>query len=161
MATFSTTAGAYTLTAPPPAHSPASADFRDVELAGRHHYPPSPSGTLPPAYPTSSDLSVAPGDEKIPQYEAPQEGWTLARNLFFAGFVCPLFWIFGALFLFASLEAVPGYEEELGAPNERKLKLAMLKKAENKWSWRCLWALSGVSVFLTIVLVALHEAQVI
>jgi len=85
----------------------------------------------------------------------------LARMLFFAGFIMPLFWVFGGLFLFSDLKAVPGYEEELGDANERKIKLAMLKKTENKWSWRCIWAFVGLSMFLTVILVALHEATLI
>ncbi|KDQ11248.1 hypothetical protein BOTBODRAFT_35547 [Botryobasidium botryosum FD-172 SS1] len=143
------------------AFNPASHETHVVSLSGGHQYPPSPSGTLPP-YPTTSNPSFPSAvDEKSPQYEEPEEGWTLARMLFFAGFILPLFWIFGGLFLFSDLKAVPGYEEELGDVNQQKIKLAMLKETENKWSWRCVWAFSGLAVFLTITLVALHSSMVI
>ncbi|KAH9936904.1 hypothetical protein B0H21DRAFT_698962 [Amylocystis lapponica] len=72
---------------------------------------------------------------------------TLAKRLFFLGFLFFPFWIAGALVLFLPLEATPDEEAGKCDDDERDHTLCARRAAEIKWAERCLWA---ALVFLVV-----------
>ncbi|KAL0060478.1 hypothetical protein AAF712_012711 [Marasmius tenuissimus] len=81
------------------------------------------------------------------------EPTTLAKYLFKFGLLFPPFWILGALILITPLRAP---DEDVNDPTsshawlpekteaEKAAIISHLRKAELKWAWRCLFALSTI-----------------
>ncbi|KAF8323033.1 hypothetical protein DL93DRAFT_2223005 [Clavulina sp. PMI_390] len=69
---------------------------------------------------------------------------TLARSLFFYGFIFPLFWLIGAGILFADLryhQTAEEFAEDPRTHEERVADLKVLRAAEVRWAWYSLYAI--------------------
>ncbi|KIY49214.1 hypothetical protein FISHEDRAFT_23881, partial [Fistulina hepatica ATCC 64428] len=99
-----------------------------------------------------------------PKYSRTYEHPTLARMLFFFGFVFFPAWIMGAFILNSPLTMPP--PEEDGTPSwlpektdaERQELLHEMRHVEVKWAKRCLYALLGLVVLIAAVAVAVWAA---
>ncbi|KZS93410.1 hypothetical protein SISNIDRAFT_454582 [Sistotremastrum niveocremeum HHB9708] len=119
--------------------------------------PPSLQGAHEPIYSAqlASDATSCPppysaSDADLPSYTEEDEPETLARSLFFYGFLLPLFWIFGAFMLFSKLEPTASWEEGKTESAKKHL-LESMRRAERRWAYRCLWALLGLSAAAVLI----------
>ncbi|KAG8976130.1 hypothetical protein FRB90_009302 [Tulasnella sp. 427] len=122
---------------------------RPVDPVGAR--PTTSSETLPPAYGTP--------ECPAPAYEEMQEPITMAKYLFQYGFLFPAFWIIGVMIYFTRLEPTP--EAECGkTAAEQADEIALLRKAELKWSKRCAWALLGLIAIIGLIVLICFAAKV-
>ncbi|KIO33794.1 hypothetical protein M407DRAFT_240932 [Tulasnella calospora MUT 4182] len=113
---------------------------------------PNPSSeTLPPAYGTP--------ECPAPAYEEMQEPPTMAKYLFKFGFMFPPFWIIGIMIFFTRMEPTP--ESECGkTAAEQADEIALLRKAELKWSKRCAYALLSLIALVGLIVLICFGAKV-
>jgi len=103
---------------------------------------PKPKATA--GRPGREKVSSLPPPYEEPTYPAPpynevQEPPTLPKYLFKYGFFFPPFWAIGAIVLAMKLEPAPPTECGKTA-EEQAMELAILRRAEVRWSLRCLLA---------------------
>ncbi|KAF8323052.1 hypothetical protein DL93DRAFT_2070477 [Clavulina sp. PMI_390] len=80
---------------------------------------------------------------------------TLARSLFFYGFVFPLFWLVGACILFADLryhQTAEEMAEDSRTPEERVADLKVLRAAEVRWAFYSFYAITLLVLAVVIAL---------
>ncbi|THH16023.1 hypothetical protein EUX98_g9369 [Antrodiella citrinella] len=103
----------------------------------------------PPPYADSSEL---------PSYAAVAEPPTLAMYLFKFGFLFPLFWFAGIIVLLSPLSA-PENWEPTKTEAERQELVELLRRTEQKWAKRCLWASIILAVVVAVITgIAVAEA---
>jgi len=85
-----------------------------------------------------------------------EEPKTLSRALFLYGFLMPLLWLIGASIIFLELKYYPDALHDAEDPRteeERAADLEVMRRAELRWAWRCLYAFVTVALLTLIVLV--------
>jgi hypothetical protein len=114
----------------------------------------STSSSLPPPYirEHSDEESI------IPAYGEEQEVKTMARSLFFYGFLFPPFWLLGSLILITPLTPDPSWHST--KPEEQiQVILSAMRVAERRWAWRCVTALSCLILIILVVVSSLLLAH--
>lgn len=109
---------------------------------------------LPPAYTFPSSSQYAEDSDELPTYSptpttAPT---TLASYLFTFGFLFPPFWVLGALILLSPLSPPEGWEHEEKSEEEKAVLVRIVRDAECRWAWRCVWALLGLALVVAVVI---------
>jgi hypothetical protein len=95
-------------------------------------------------------------DFPAPKYSEPR---TFAQDLFYFGFIFPLFWVVGALIMCISLKPVP--EEICGKSlEEQAAQLEIVRKVELKWARRSLYAFCSFLFLIGTLIGALAAAHV-
>jgi len=105
----------------------------------------SSTSSLPPPY-------VREHDEEsiIPAYGEEQEVQTMARSLFYYGFLFPPFWILGSLILITPLTPDPSWHST--KPEEQiQAILSAMRVAERRWAWRCVMAISSLILIILVI----------
>jgi hypothetical protein len=146
----------------PPSHSPTSSSSSHSStdpllVISQAEY-------LPPPY-----VASRPPDFPAPAYEVIEKPATLAQQLYRFGFgecsylICnrreligfsgfPLVWVLGAFILVCDLRPVP--EAECGRTTSEQVEaLALLRKEELEWAWKCLYAFILFCVLVAVVVV--------
>ncbi|KAG8925831.1 hypothetical protein FRC03_006155 [Tulasnella sp. 419] len=119
---------------------------------------PTPSTTA--SLSSSSPPPYGTPDYPAPAYEEIQEPLTIAKYLFRYGFVFPPFWFIGTMILFMRLPPTP--EGECGKTAEEQAEeLAILRRAELRWSRYCAAALVLFLVALAALFVGLYFGGVL
>jgi len=103
----------------------------------------------PPPYAlsTKEDYGNFDDEEVIPTHVE-----AFAKNLFWWGFLCPLFWLAGIFLIFSTLRAPPSWDEEM-TPEESVRILHRIREVELLWAWRCLYALSTFAISATLLFI--------
>jgi hypothetical protein len=105
----------------------------------------SATSSLPPSYHRSLDEESA-----VPSYGEEQEVQTMARYLFFYGFLFPPFWLLGSLILVIPLTPDPSWHAEKEQATIENI-LSVMRVVERRWAWRCVMALSSLILLILIV----------
>jgi len=106
------------------------------------------SHTPPPKSPKSVD-----GATQLPKSEPKSEPLTLARCMFFYGFMFPPFWVMGIIILTSKLR--PTEDWELGKTEDEKTRLlAEMRIVEVKWAKRCIYALLTLFTIILVIVLA-------
>jgi hypothetical protein len=113
----------------------------------------SATSSLPPPYPQHFDEETA-----VPGYGEQQEVQTMARYLFFYGFLFPPFWILGSLILVTPLTPDPSWHAEKDQKTIENL-LSVMRVVERRWAWRCVMALSTLILLILIIVGSVLLAQ--
>lgn len=101
--------------------------------------------SLPPPYHRSLDEESA-----VPGYGEEQEVQTMARYLFFYGFLFPPFWILGSLILVTPLTPDPSWHAEKEQETIENI-LSIMRVVERRWAWRCVMAFSSLLVLILVI----------
>jgi len=105
----------------------------------------SSASSLPPPYVRAHDE-----ESHLPDYGEQQEVQTMARSLFFYGFLFPPFWILGSLILITPLTPDPSWHST--KPEEQiQAILSAMRVAERRWAWRCVMAISSLILLISVV----------
>jgi len=122
---------------------------------------------LPQTSPSAMELGqIGASSELLPSYDAesdPAPAYTrlnerpetLARYLFRYGFLCPIFWGFGAAILFWDLNPLPRVIDGKSAAEQAE-ELSIMRATELKWACRSLYALIVFSAVVGSFVVALY-----
>ncbi|KIM32952.1 hypothetical protein M408DRAFT_326644 [Serendipita vermifera MAFF 305830] len=129
----------------PSTYSPI--DLRRLSLS-------SAASSLPPPYPRQLDDEEA----AVPAYGDQQEVQTMARYLFFYGFLFPPFWILGSLILVTPLTPDPSWHAEKDQKTIENI-LSVMRVVERRWAWRCVIALSTLILLVLIIVGSVLLAQ--
>ncbi|CAE7188078.1 unnamed protein product [Rhizoctonia solani] len=147
--------------------SPPISDTQRVDLIETFFGPP------PDLPPTSSEKRESDPRRVFAREAEPD---TVSKYLFWYGFACPLFWLFGTIIFFTAARSSPESRRtstDIEATDDpmpsvfgrstkdgRRLRSLHLQVAERRWSLRCLYAWVTLLVFIVCLVLGLWAGRI-